>query len=165
MEDWSGASRTSRTLLGLGFLMDHKGGFWTHKLLQNWPNIAEFNAKNATPIAASHSPPTDSGENKTSEGKKAENLRKDKVPWSKIVSATVSVKKQGIEMAFIPLTQIQAAAEVALKLHFEIDCRSSKALCEVPAAIPDGCAVLFETWKIQVFKDEKKKKSLLTNWR
>ncbi|KAB2615703.1 outer envelope pore protein 37 [Pyrus ussuriensis x Pyrus communis] len=91
---------------------------------------------------------------KTSEGKKAENLRKEKVPWSKIVSATVSVKKQGIEMAFIALKQTQAAAEVALKLHFETDCRSSKALCEVSAAIHDGCAVLFETWKIQVFKEE-----------
>ncbi|KAB2622591.1 hypothetical protein D8674_024773 [Pyrus ussuriensis x Pyrus communis] len=94
---------------------------------------------------------------KTSEGKKAENLRKEKVPWSKIVSATVSVKKQGIEMAFIALKQIQAAAEVAPKLHFETDCRSSKAPCEVPAPIPDGRAVLFETWKIQVFKEEKKK--------
>ncbi|CAN6560753.1 unnamed protein product [Malus baccata var. baccata] len=79
---------------------------------------------------------------KTSEGKKAENLRKEKVPRSKIVSATVLVKKQGIEMAFIALKKIQAAAEVALKLHFETDCRSSKA---VSAAIPDGRAVLFET--------------------
>ncbi|CAN6694579.1 unnamed protein product [Malus baccata var. baccata] len=38
---------------------------------------------------------------KTSEGKKAENSRKEKVPRSKIVPATVLVKKQGIEMAFI----------------------------------------------------------------
>ncbi|CAN6725470.1 unnamed protein product [Malus baccata var. baccata] len=60
----------------------------------------------------------------TSKGRKAENLRKEKVPRSK------------------------DAAEVALKLHCKTDCRSSKALYEVPVAIPDGRAVLFKIWKI-----------------
>ncbi|KAB2605108.1 hypothetical protein D8674_004825 [Pyrus ussuriensis x Pyrus communis] len=53
---------------------------------------------------------------KTSEGKKVENLRKEKCP------------------------------------------QSSKALREVSAAIPDDRAVLFETRKVQVFKEGKKKK-------
>ncbi|RXH87415.1 hypothetical protein DVH24_034315 [Malus domestica] len=51
------------------------------------------------------------------------------------------------------------AAEVALKLHFKTNCRSSKALCEVLAPIPDDCAVLFKTRKVKSFQrmEEKKK--------
>ncbi|KAB2597420.1 hypothetical protein D8674_000340 [Pyrus ussuriensis x Pyrus communis] len=62
---------------------------------------------------------------KTSEGKKAENLRKEK-----------SLQVQGCS-------------------------GTQKALREVPAAIPDDRAVLFEIRKVQVLK-EGKKKSLLT---
>ncbi|KAM1404890.1 hypothetical protein ACFX2I_013333 [Malus domestica] len=77
----------------------------------------------------------------TSEGKKAENLRKEKVPRSK------------------------DAAEVALKLHCKTNCRSSKALYEVPVAIPDGRAdgdplptvlhfLLLQIWEVKSNEDE-----------